>query len=70
MISDYDSHVYILNRNEKIILYLLLSVNNIFMVSSIKDEIGMLKEKINYEFEIKDLNVVERIIEMDIVINW
>lgn len=70
MISDYGSHVYILNRNEKIILYLLLSMNNIFMASSIKDEIGMLKEKINYEFEIKDLNIVKRIIEMDIVINW
>jgi len=42
--------VYMLKRGEKVILYLLLYVDDILMASSSKDEIVNLKEKLNGEF--------------------
>ncbi|CAJ2642413.1 unnamed protein product [Trifolium pratense] len=54
-------------RNEKVILYLLLYVDDILMASSDKQEIQQLKEKLNGEFEMKDLGNAKRILGMDIL---
>ena len=53
MRSGYDSCVYILKNGEKVILYLLLYVDDILMASSSKDEIMKLKERLNGEIEMK-----------------
>ncbi|CAJ2678716.1 unnamed protein product [Trifolium pratense] len=65
--SNYDSCVYMMKRNEKVILYLLLYVDDILMASSDKQEIQQLKEKLNGEFEMKDLGNAKRILGMDIL---
>ncbi|CAJ2636069.1 unnamed protein product [Trifolium pratense] len=65
--SNYDSCVYMMKRNEKVILYLLLYVDDILMASSDKHEIQKLKEKLNGEFEMKDLGNAKRILGMDIL---
>jgi len=67
--SGYDSCVYMLKSGEKIILYLLLYVNDILMASSSKDEIVKLKEKLNGEFEMKDLGPTKRVLGIDILRN-
>ena len=67
VISNYDSCVYILNRNEKIIIYFLLYVDDILMAISRKNEIGKFKEILNNEFEMKDLGEAKRIAGMDIM---
>ena len=51
--SGYDFCVYILKNGEKVILYLLLYVDDILMASSSKDEIMKLKERLNGEIEMK-----------------
>ncbi|WJX64387.1 hypothetical protein P8452_49170 [Trifolium repens] len=65
--SNYDSCVYMMKRNEKVILYLLLYVDDILMASSDKHEIQKLKEMLNGEFEMKDLGSAKRILGMDIL---
>ncbi|CAJ2648276.1 unnamed protein product [Trifolium pratense] len=65
--SNYDSCVYMMKRNEKVILYLILYVDDILMASSDKHEIQKLKEKLNGEFEMKDLGNAKRILGMDIL---
>ncbi|KAK2414224.1 cysteine-rich RECEPTOR kinase [Trifolium repens] len=65
--SNYDSCVYMMKRNEKVILYLLLYVDDILMASSDKHEIQRLKEMLNGEFEMKDLGSAKRILGMDIL---
>ena len=67
--SGYDSCVYILKNGEKVILYLLLHVDDILMASSSKDDIMKLKEKLNGEFEMKDLGLAKRVICIDIFRN-
>jgi len=67
--SGYDSCVYMLKRGEKVILYLLLYVDDILMASSSKDEIVKLKEKLNGEFEMKDLGPTKRVLGIDILRN-
>src|SRR4030067_3506569 len=58
-----------LKKGEKIILYLLLYVDDILMASSSKEEIGKLKEKLNGEFEMEDLSSAKRVIGIDIIRN-
>jgi len=67
--SGYDSCVYILKNGEKVILYLLLYVDDILMASSRKDEIMRLKERLNGEFEMKDLGPAKRVLGIDILRN-
>ncbi|MCH88004.1 retrotransposon protein, partial [Trifolium medium] len=65
--SNYDSCVYMMKRNEKVILYLLLYVDDILIASSNKQEIQKLKMKLNDEFEMKDLSNAKKILSMDIM---
>jgi len=65
--SDYDSCVYMMRKNEKVILYLLLYVDDILMASSDRQEIQKLKKRLNDEFEMKDLGNAKRILGMDIM---
>ncbi|KAK2437580.1 secreted RxLR effector protein [Trifolium repens] len=65
--SNYDSCVYMMKRNEKVILYLILYVDDILMASSDKHEIQRLKEMLNGEFEMKDLGSAKRILGIDIL---
>ncbi|WJX42094.1 hypothetical protein P8452_29365 [Trifolium repens] len=65
--SNYDSCVYMMKKDEKIILYLLLYVDDILIASSDKHEIQQLKVKLNGEFEMKDLGNAKKILGMDIV---
>ena len=65
--SNYDSCVYMMRRNEKVILYLLLYVDDILMASSNRQEIQKLNEKLNEEFEMKDPGNAKRILGMDIM---
>jgi hypothetical protein len=60
--NEYYFCVYILKRNEKVILYLHLYVNDILMVSSSMNEIRKFKERLNGEFEMKDLGEIKRIL--------
>jgi len=64
---NYDSCVYMMRRNEKVILYLLLYVDDILMASSDIQEIHKLKKKLNDELEMKDLGNAKRILDMDIM---
>ncbi|RDY04297.1 hypothetical protein CR513_12017, partial [Mucuna pruriens] len=63
---NYNSCVYILKKDAKILLYLLLYVDDILLASSKKDVINRLKSKLNFEFEIKELGEAKRILGMDI----
>ena len=54
-------------RNEKVIIYLLLYVDDILLASSDRQEILKLKKKLNKEFEMKDLRNAKRILGMDIM---
>ncbi|KAK2447548.1 secreted RxLR effector protein [Trifolium repens] len=65
--SNYDSCVYMMKKDEKVILYLLLYVDDILIASSDKHEIQQLKVKLNGEFEMKDLGNAKKILGMDIV---
>ncbi|MCI14523.1 retrotransposon protein putative Ty1-copia subclass, partial [Trifolium medium] len=65
--SNYDSCVYMMKRNEKVILYLLLYEDDILIASSNKQEIQKLKMKLNDEFEMKDLGNAKKILGMDIM---
>jgi len=65
--SNFDSCVYMMRRNEKVILYLLLYVDDILIASSDMREIYKLKERLNDEFEMKDLGNGKRILGMDIM---
>lgn len=69
MRNEYDSYVYIVKRVEKVILYILLYVDNNFMTSSSKKEINHLKEKLVAEFEMKDTDVAKRILEINVARN-
>ena len=69
MRSGYDSCVYMLKNGEKVALYLLLYVDDILMASSSKDEIMRLKERLNGEFEMKDLGPAKRVLRIDIFRN-
>ncbi|RDY02273.1 hypothetical protein CR513_14285, partial [Mucuna pruriens] len=53
----------------KCVLFLLMYVDDILMSSSSKDKIGMPKEKLNLEFQMKDLSIMKRILGVDIVRN-
>ena len=66
---EYDSCVYMLKKGEKFIIYLLLYVDDILMASSSKDEIVKFKEKLNGEFEMKDLGPAKRVLGIDILRN-
>lgn len=48
---------------------LVFNVDVILIDSFSKDEIGKLKEKLNSKFEMKDLGIAKRILEMDIARN-
>lgn len=65
----YYSYVYIFKRNEEVIIYLLLYVDDILMEISRRVEIYKLNDNLNEEFEIKDLGEIKRIIKMDIMRN-
>ncbi|MCI02929.1 retrotransposon protein putative Ty1-copia subclass [Trifolium medium] len=67
--SEYDDCVYILKREEKVILYLLQYVDVILMAYSSKEESNMPKKNFNGELEMKDLGVANRILGMDIMRN-
>jgi len=56
-----------MRRNEKVILYLLLYVDDILMASFDRQEIQKLKKRLNDEFEMKDLGNAKRILGMDIM---
>lgn len=47
MRSGYDKCVYILKRNEEVIIYLLLYNDDIFMTRSSKEEIDMSNKTLN-----------------------
>jgi hypothetical protein len=57
--SGYGSYVHILKKEEKVISYLLLYV----------DDIRKFKEKLNGEFEMKDLGTTKTVIGTDIMRN-
>ncbi|MCH90824.1 copia LTR rider [Trifolium medium] len=59
--------VYMMKRNEKVILYLLLYIDDILIASSDKQEIQKLKMKLNGEFEMKDLGNAKKIHGIDII---
>jgi len=65
--SNYDSCVYMMRRNEKVIIYFILYVDDILMASSDRQEIQKLKKKLNDEFKMKDLGNTKRILGMDIM---
>lgn len=67
--NGYYSYVYIFKRNEEVIIYLLLYVDDILKEISRRVEIYKLNDNLNEEFEIKDLGEVKRIIKMDIMRN-
>jgi len=69
LISGYDSCVYRLKKDKEVILYLLLYMDDILMASSSKDENVKLKEKLNGDFEIKDLGPAKRVLGIDILRN-
>jgi hypothetical protein len=56
-----------MKKDEKVILYLFLYVDDIFMASSDKKEIQRPREILNDEFEMKDLGNAKRIPGMDIM---
>ena len=64
--SNYDNYVYILKRDEEVLLYLLLNVDDILLASSIMDQIDKLKAMFSFEFEMKELGKAKRIPRMDI----
>ena len=66
--NKYDSCVYKLKKDEKVIPYLLLYVDTL-MASSSKDEIVKLKEKLNSEFEMNDLGPAKRVLRNYILRN-
>lgn len=59
--NGYNNFVYVLKRNDKVILYLLLYVNDILMLISSKKEMDKLKYTLNGELEMKDHGEAERI---------
>jgi len=65
--SNYDSCVYMMRRNEKVIPYLLLYVEDILMARYDMQEIQKLEKKLNEEFEMKYLGNAKRILDMDIM---
>ena len=67
MRSNYDSCVYMMRRNETVILYLILYIDDILMASYDMQEIQKLKERLNDGFEMKDLGNAKRILGMDIM---
>jgi len=69
MRSGYDSCVYMLKKGGEVILYLLLYVDDILMARSSMDEIVNFKEKLNGEFEMKDLGSAKRVLGIDIMRN-
>jgi len=64
---NYDSCVYMMRRNETVILYLILYVDDILMASYDMQEIQKLKERLNDGFEMKDLGNAKRILGVDIM---
>ena len=67
--SGYDSCVHILKKEEKFIVYLILYLDDILMANSRKDDIKKHKEKLNCEFEMKELGPTKKILGIDIMRN-
>lgn len=65
--NNHDNYVNILKRNEKVIIYLILYDDDTLMASSRKNEIVKLKEILNDEFEMKDLDEAKIIGGMNIM---
>lgn len=62
MKNSYDNCVYILERNENVIHYMFLYVDDILMENSNRVETNELKETWNGEFEMNNLGEIKRII--------
>lgn len=65
--SNYGSCVYILKRNEKVILHLLLNIDEFLIANSKKIDIRKLKKILNSEFGMEDLGEAKRIVDMYIM---
>lgn len=59
--------MYILKRNNDVILHLLISTDDTLMTRSSKEEIHKLKKTLNGEFKMKDFSEVKMIIGMSIL---
>lgn len=64
--SAYDSCVYVKNEQDHAKTYLLLYVDDMFIASMNKAAIEYLKNKLNSEFEMKDLGKDKNILFMEI----
>lgn len=64
--SDFDNHVNILKRNGKVILFLFLYVDDIWMEDFSNLEINKLKDKFNGKLEMKIVEA-KRIVGTDIM---
>lgn len=64
--SDHDSCVYVKVNPDGSYIYLLLYVDDMLVASKNKQEIRLLKEKLNQVFEMKDLGCAKKILGMEI----
>ncbi|KAH9706494.1 hypothetical protein KPL70_012223 [Citrus sinensis] len=64
--SEHDHCVYFRRLPDGAFIYLLLYVDDMFIVSKNKDEIERLKKQLASEFEMKDLGAAQRILGMEI----
>ena len=65
--SLYDSCVFIKRQENKTPTYLLLYVDDMLISGVDADEIKVVKAQLKSEFDMKDLGIAKRILEMDIV---
>ena len=63
----YDSCVYLKMKKDQVVVYLLLYVDDMLIASKSVQDIQELKQKLNSEFEMKDLGEAKRILGMAIV---
>lgn len=57
MRDGHDDYLYILKIYKKVIIYILVYVNDILMESSHNEETGRFKGKLNFEFGMNNFRV-------------
>lgn len=67
--SQYDSCLYHKRSGHKCALYLLLYVDDMLLISDNAEEIKILKHKLSFEFDMKDIGKTRRILGMEIIRN-
>ena len=63
----YDNCVYLKMKNDQVLVYLLLYVDDMLIASGSMQDIQELKQKLNSEFEMKDLGEAKRILGIEII---